>query len=245
MPDFIAVTNGSGASGYLIANGNVYPAASGGPGGMHVPGGHYTYGGPQALTKKQYHGMSDGKHPGKFRKFHIGTGPQGSGDIWDPTLKRYRQGIEFHFDGGNPGTAGCIGFQDPTAKDALIADTDKHVDVSYMSNMDQVRAEVEKKLGHKVDWSKVPAPKAPGASSGTHSKTKKGKKVKKGHPHVLVGKKRRQVAHRTAPLQGGGKIVDGSPSVFVGRERFRVSRIDDLTTDGSVLASGEATIDVG
>lgn len=244
MPEYVGTTNGAGSSGYLIANGQVYPATSGGPGGMRVPSGKYTYGGPEALRKDQYRSMTDGSgQTKKFRKFHIGTGPNGSGNIWDPTLKRYRVGIEFHYDGGSPGTAGCIGYQDNAAKDAIIADTNKHVGVTYVNNMDQVRAEIEKKLGHKVDWSKIKAPRPPG-SSGVRSKTKKGKKVKRTKPKVFVGKKKRHIVHRTASLEGGGKVIQGSRSVFVGPQRYLVSRIDDLTTDGSVIATGESSIDV-
>jgi hypothetical protein len=244
MPEYVGVTNGAGSSGYLIANGQVYPAASGGPGGMHIPSGRYTYGGAEKLAPNQYKSMTDGSSPKNFRKFHIGTGPNGGGNIWDPTLKRYRLGIEFHYDGRSPGTAGCIGYQDTAAKDALIADTDKHVGVTYVSNMDQVHAEIEKKLGHKVDWSKIKAPKTPGAGSGVRSTTKKGKKIK-GHTNVMVGPKKRHVVHRTAALEGGGQVIQGSRSVFVGPQRYLVSRIDDLTSDGSVIATGESSVDVG
>src|ERR1700737_4211778 len=99
MADFIATQSGDGATGYLNVNGNIYPATSGGTGGQYVPAGNYTYGPDLALEGKQPHTMSDGnpKNVKKFRKFHIGTGKDGDGDIWDASLGRYRKGVEFHY----------------------------------------------------------------------------------------------------------------------------------------------------
>jgi hypothetical protein len=108
-----------------------------------------------------------------FNKFHIGTGKEGSGVIWDESLKRNRLGIEFHFDGGNPGTEGCIGYQDPTAKDALIANTDKRVSVSYANSMEEVQAQMEAKVGHKIDWSKSRSPRRPSARGRGRSRRRR------------------------------------------------------------------------
>lgn len=241
MADFYGVQSGSGATGYLVVNGNVYPAASGGSKLWSIPEGKYTYGKDLALRKDQYRSMSDRKNPKNFRKFHIwGTGPDGT--IWDPRLKRYRVGIEYHYDGGNPGTAGCIGYQDVRAKDDLIADKDKSTKVDYLKNMDEVQAAIEKKLGRKVDWSKIKKPKGHGASAGEVSRTKKGNKVKKGNKTVRAGKRKRQTAHVKAPLKKGGVVKKGSAGIFVGWERFRVSGVDHMTTDGSPLGTGEDTI---
>lgn len=240
MADFFAVQNGNSGTGYLIANGNVYPAMSGSSRLHSIPAGNYTYGKDEALDPKQKT-MSDGTGMKKFRKFHIwGTGPGRA--IWDPKLKRYRVGIEFHYDGGPVGTAGCIGYQDPAAKNALIADTDKSVHVQYMNNMNDVKAAIEKKLGHKVDWSKVKAHRAGTPGVGTHSQTKKGNKVARGDHTVLAGKKKRHTAHVKAPLKKGGVVKQGSRGIFVSPARYRVSGVDHLTTDGSPIADGEDTI---
>jgi hypothetical protein len=155
-------------------NGNVYPAASGSASLQDIPQGTYNYGNAEALSEKQYYSMTDAPDRAHanaarakaFRKFHIGTGPHGSGEIYDKRIKRNRVGIEFHYDGGSPGTAGCIGYQDPAAKDALIADTDKQVRVKYVGSDAEARALVEQKLGHKVDWSKVKPRRAPGGGGG-------------------------------------------------------------------------------
>jgi hypothetical protein len=258
MADFIAVESGNSASGYLIANGNVYPAASGTSSLLDIPQGTYNYGADEALSSNQYYSMTDApnrkeakKRKGKgFRKFHIGTGPAGTGTIPDKRRpKDPRKGVEFHYDGGNPGTAGCIGYQDNAAKDALIADPNKTVTVQYVKDMDAVKAQVEQKLGHKVDWSKVsPLRKAGGGGgggSGTHSKNRKGKKVKKANRTVLLGPKNRHTAHRLSLLEGGVQIADASTTVFVGPERLGVARVDDQTTDGSPIADGESSIMVG
>lgn len=245
MADYYAVQSGSSSSGYLVTNGQVYPATSGGPTLQTIPdGSNLTYGDDVALSQKDVHGMSDGTgNKGGFRKFHIGTGPKGSGTIPDKTLGRDREGIDFHFDGGNPGTAGCIGYQDRAAQDALIADPDKTVGVHYEKDMSDVLAGIEKQLGHKVDWSKVKTVKPPAKGPGPQSKTKKGKKVKKGNATVLLGGNKRETAHKTSPLEGGGKVADSSKTVYVGKHL--VARVDDGTTDGSPLANGEPSILVG
>lgn len=251
MAQFFGTTSGDGATGYLIANGNVYPATSGGNGAQYVPAGNYTYGPAEELNnskeKHQYRTMSDGdpKTRSEFKKFHIGTGPKGSGNIWDESLGRYRTGIEFHYDGGNPGTEGCIGFQDTTARDALIDDPNKTVSVSYVKDLDEARAQVEKALGHKVDWTKVKAPKAPlNPGPGPQSTTKKGKKVAQGDTSTLSGPNHRETAHLASALEGGGEIVVASQTVFVGQDQKGVARIEDDTTAGPV-ATGEESILVG
>lgn len=254
MADFYGVPGNSNATGYLVVNGNVYPAASGTSSLGRIPQGNYTYGKDEALSNDQW-SMSNAKSKSEFqknrkkynsyRKFHIwGTGP--GGQIWDSRLKRWRQGIEFHYDGGNPGTAGCIGYQDVAAKNDLIAARaagDNSVGVHYSGSMADVKAQIEKKLGHKVDWSKVKAPKGAGAgAAGQRSKTRRGKKIKRASRSVLVGRRGLHTAHRHAELEGGGKVADGSHSIFVERERFQVAGVDHLTDDGSPIGNGEDSI---
>lgn len=247
MADFIGVQSGNGATGYLNVNGNIYPAASGGNGGQFVPAGNYTYGKNLPLAGHQWYTMSDRNraHEKNYNKFHIGTGKDSSDPIWDESLKRYREGIEFHFDGGGPGTEGCIGYQDPTAKDALIASSDKSVSVSYANSMDAVKAQMEQKVGHKIDWSKVQPPRSPvSPGPGPQSTTQRGKKVALGDTTTLSGPKHRQTAHLDSPLEGGGQVVVASTSVFVGKDKKGVARVQDNTTDGPI-DTGESSILVG
>ncbi|HEY4116551.1 MAG TPA: hypothetical protein VGM56_01795 [Byssovorax sp.] len=255
MADFIATESGNSASGYLIANGQVYPAVSGSAGLRDIPQGSYTHGDATPVRADQPT-MTDGTGRAKFREFHvIGTGPQGSlpesrsftthdhGKTTPHPNGGYRTGVELHYDGGSPGTAGCIGYQDPAAKDALIADPDKSVNVQYMADDAAVKAEVERRLGHSVDWSKVAPPRKPGSGgSGTHTKTKKGKHVRRASHTVLVGPKARQLAHKTAALDGGDVVAEGNATVLVEPGRYPVARVDHMTTDGSPLADGEDSV---
>jgi hypothetical protein len=247
MADFIGVQNGDGATGYLNVNGNIYPATSGGNGGQYVPAGNYYYGKDLPLEGHQWWTMSDRNraHEKNYRKIHIGTAKDGGGDIWDASQNRWRSGIEFHFDGGGPGTEGCIGYQDLAAKNDLINDTNKQVSVTYAGSMDEVKAAMEKKVGHPIDWSKVKAPNAPEhPGDGPQSKTKKNKKVKVGDATTLSGPKHRQTAHLASALEGGGEVTMASNTVFVGRDRKGVARVMDDTTDGPI-GNGEPSIEVG
>src|SRR5215468_10736842 len=122
MPDFIGVENGTNAQGYLIANGNVYPAVSGTSRLWDIPQGTYTYGHdvPLEQGKGQWKSMTDGNpaHHNQYRKFHIGTGPNQDSFI-DPRTGRRREGIDFHFT-PRTGSAGCIAYQDNAALGSLI-----------------------------------------------------------------------------------------------------------------------------
>lgn len=248
-----------GSEGYLVTNGNVYPALSGpwtakdmtrGTGG-DIPPGQYTYGDSRAATGKSFKDPNS-KKGGVF--FPIGTGPD-QAPIHDgrPGHAQTRTDVGFHFDGGNPGTNGCIGYQQVEAQEALEADTSKTLTVHpYSSSLDQVHADIEAKLGHKVDWNKVEEGRRHWAGQGpvtpaadVHSKNVRGRRVKKGVPSVGLGKRRRHTAHLESPLEGGVQVAQASNSVFVGPERKRVARVNDQTTDGSPLADGEGTILVG
>jgi hypothetical protein len=264
MPSYFGVENGPYSSGYLVANGNVYPAVSGFPGwsshpdGLRdIPAGSYTHQDGVPLREDQRKSMSDNESDiSNFRQFLIiGSGPNGT----IPEKRSYttidgiahpnggsRDGIEMHFDGKPYGTAGCIGYQDPAAKDAIIADPDKSVNVQYLADDEAVKRAIELRLGHLVDWTKIKPPVTPGTSgssgSGTQSTTKKGKKVETGQPNVLVGPKQRQVIHKQSMLEGGGQVLEGNPTVLVGEGQLPVSRVAHMTTDGSPLADGEATV---
>jgi hypothetical protein len=117
--------------------------------------------------------------------------------------------------------------------------------VSYASSLEDAQKQMEAKVGHKIDWSKVKAPRAPlHPGPGPQSKTKKGKKVALGDPTTLSGTSHRQTAHLDSPLEGGGKVVMASNTVFVGKDRKGVARVMDDTTDGPI-ADGEPSILVG
>jgi hypothetical protein len=245
---YVGVRDGNHSQGLLAVNDNVFPAASGNATHLDIPEGNYTYGDEMALEKKQRRTMTDGKGPMKnFGKFPIGTGPKGEGDLPDARRpKTPRTVIRLHYDGGSIGTEGCIGFQDNAAKDALIANPDKRISVIYVKNIEEARALIEQKLGHKVDWSKVKpnrTPEASGKGDGTHSKNRKGKKVKKANRRVLSGPRRRQTAQRLSLLEGGVQVADASTTVFI--EGLGVARVNDMTTDGSPVADGEGSILVG
>jgi hypothetical protein len=262
MPSYFGTesTNayGSTSSGYLIANGNVYPAVSGGGKFSDIPAGSYTHNDGETPRADQPT-MTDGTGRQKFLKFLV-VGSAAGGNIHEKRAYwskekgqpwQYhpnggdRDGIELHYDGGNPGTAGCIGYQDPAAKQAIVDDPDKSVNVQYLDSDDAVKRAVELRLGHPVDWTKVNAPKKPGAAaagSGVQSTTKKGKKVDKGHTKVLVGPKSRYIGHKQAALIGGGMVAEGNPTVVVGTERYPVARLEHMTTDGSPVADGESSV---
>jgi hypothetical protein len=259
MPSYFGVESsnywGTTSQGYIIANGNVYPAVSGGGRFTDVPAGSYTHNDGQ-VPRKDQPTMTDGTGRQKFLKFLV-VGSAAGGNIhekrpyWSKEKGqpwKYhpngddRDGIELHYDGGNPGTAGCIGYQDPAAKDDIVADPDKSVNVQYLSDMDAVKRAVELRLGHPVDWNKVNAPKPPVASAAPQSKTKKGTKVDKKHTKVLVGPKQRYIGHKQAALLGGGMVAEGNPTVVVGPEQYPVARVEHMTTDGTPVADGEETV---
>ncbi len=260
--DYYGVEAGSsdavGSEGYLVTNGNVYPALSGpwtakdmtrGTGG-DIPPGQYTYGNSHAAAGKSYKDPKS-KKGGVF--FPIGTGPN-QAPIHDgrPGHAQTRTDVGFHFDGGNPGTNGCIGYQQVEAQESLESDPNKTLDVHpYASSVTDAQKQIEAQLGHPVDWKKVEegrrhwAGEGPVGGSGVHSQTKKKHKVKKGVTSVHLGKKGRQTAHLESPLDSGDQVADASTSVFAGPERKRVARVNDQTTDGSPLADGEDSILVG
>jgi uncharacterized Zn-binding protein involved in type VI secretion len=217
--------------------------------GGDIPPGQYTYGDPKAAPGKSYKDPNSTR-PGVF--FPIGTGPN-QDPIVDgrPGHAKVRHDIGFHFDGGNPGTNGCIGYQQIGAQDSLTNDPDKTLTVHpYSSSLAETRAAIEAKVG-KVDWDKVEEGRrhwpgeGPVQATDVHSKTKKGHKVKKGSTSVNSGPKARQTAHLESPLESGDQVADASKTVFVDPAQKRVARVNDQTTDGSPLADGVGSILVG
>lgn len=257
---FIGTEDGNSASGYIVANGNVYPAVSGSSKFRDIPEGTHNYGSKEHPKKSQWT-MTDAKNKAagaarasSFWKWHIGPDKNGGGTIHDdrsfttPEGNSYpnggeREGVDFHWDGAKPGTAGCIGFQDRGAEAALDADPDQTVQVEYMADDAAMKAEIEKRLGACVDWSKVKAPNKPAsAGGGTQLKTKKGTKVDKAHSSLLIGPQYREFAHQQAMLQGGGCVTQGNGTLLIGPEKYPASCVEHMTTDGSPIGNGEDSV---
>jgi hypothetical protein len=262
MASYFGVENGNTSSGYLIANGNVYPAVSGFPpwpgsdGFRDIPAGSYTYQSGQPLdpAQGQYKSMSDGSGGPQYLQFMIiGSGKDGkipekrsfttrdNGVVTKHPNGGLRDGIEAHFDGQPNGTAGCVGYQDNAAAADLTADPDKSMNVQYLGSQEAVQRAVELRLGHLVDWTKIAKPKTPGTTDGPQSKTKKGTKVR-GNSGVRVGPNLREIVHQHAMLEGGGMVLEGNRTVVVGTEQYPVSRVAHMTSDGSPIADGEPSI---
>jgi uncharacterized Zn-binding protein involved in type VI secretion len=82
--------------------------------------------------------------------------------------------------------------------------------------------------------------------TGVQAVTHKGNALTTGAPHrVHIGKHKRHLGHKHFKLSNGAKVAQGSSTVFVGTERYAVARVGDQTTDGSPIAVGEDSIDVG
>jgi hypothetical protein len=262
MAEYIATQTSTGKSagttGYLIVNGNVYPATSGGWAKGYLPAGSYAYGRPENLASDQHNSMArgDGDHK-SFKKFRVLSvaGPyKGQPLIEDARVGEPRTGIMLHYDGQYtaraPGTAGCIGYQDPSAKDALINSQragDSSIKVTYVKDMDEVKRLVAQRApGVDVEKVQKPVRAGPvGRGAEVTSQNRKGKRVKLGQNDVLAGQKSLAMAHLTSPLTGGAEIAKGSSTVFVGPQQYQVARVDDPTTDGSEIADGVESVMVG
>ncbi len=166
---FIAVTNGSRADGYLIANRQTFAARSGrlladtDPARIvngrslergEVPPGTYRIGEAMPLSGKNKLTMTDGKSDvSRFQKFAIeptasnrvkmSDGTWGVRDVRYPTEPRSL--LRFHYDGDRPGSEGCIVYDDMRAQAALIQAqrADPEVRVEYLNSQVEVRARVK------------------------------------------------------------------------------------------------------
>jgi hypothetical protein len=266
----IPSSDSMGADGYIVTpDGNVYSAVSGpwsdtasgvarGTGGDVPDGKTYTYGKPEQKTNSAYH--PKGAKSGPF--FPIGTGPEGAGAI--PDGRKYgkkqqhakqRTDVGFHFNGNmQNGSYGCIAVYD---NDALtsIGDPASNGTVTvhpYASDMDSVHQQIEQQVGHPVNWDAIDKkrphlwpgePAVHGDSIPTYNTWMKS--VTDAHKNVRSGPKRRQTAKKTAELQGGVTVVAASQTVFIGPEQVGVARVNDPTSDGGVLKTGEGSILVG
>ncbi len=158
---FIAVDTGYRADGYLVVNGIVFVARSGGLGAGpdwkptkkgddasrprgEIPQGTYKLGPPERLNqgRRQNITMADGSaNWDRFRKFDIaGVGTtlaRGGGIVDERYPTEPRTGLKFHYDGDEKGSSGCIVYDDPKAQDALTAAQargDNVVEVIYVES---------------------------------------------------------------------------------------------------------------
>lgn len=84
------------------------------------------------------------------------------------------------------------------------------------------------------------------SASGVQGITKHGSLLAFGEDHrVYIGPEQRHLSHREATLVGGGSVTQGSATVVVGKPQYAVARVTDMTTDGSPIAIGEHTVQVG
>jgi hypothetical protein len=268
MTTFIAVQNGNQAQGYLVTNGEAFTARSGSNayGRGNIPAGDYKVGEAQDVRYDQRNSMAKGNQRG-FKKFLIsGVGPTnaGGGLIKDKRYpKKPREGIMFHYDGNNPGTEGCIGYDDVRAQTALQnarAAGDKDVHVVYVKSDAEARAMAKKLTGKDPppmtrgfgnNGPRKPAAKKPkrrkkaSQRRGDTSRIRHGARMAQGEPTVVLGQKMLMAAHVDAAHTGGGKVAKGSNSVYVGKRMLAFGRVSDPTTDGSELATGEPSVMVG
>jgi hypothetical protein len=118
--------------------------------------------------------------------------------------------------------------------------------VDYSSQtLEEAQKKIEAQAGKSIDWTKIAKPIPPRGTNpggGDQSQTKKGGKVKAKDHQVMVGTKRRLIAHREAPLEGGGMVAQGTRSIKVGREQYDVAAVTHDTTDGSPIANGEDSV---
>lgn len=237
----VEAPGGYGSYGYLyFDDGSVFPANSGNAHSLDTPEGKWAVG-------KSLYDPLNGKGHEKRHLYPIGTSEDTPmPDPRDKKQKGKRYYIEAHYSHGSftRGSLGCIAYQDNRAVSEWAKTDTVTVDHSGQS-LEDVRAKIEKQLGHTVDWSKVKAP-VPQAGTGLgeseRSKTKKGSQIKAEDHGVVIGKKKRKVAHRQASLEGGGQVTKGTQSIKVGRQQQDVAAVTHDTTDGSPIATGEDSV---
>jgi hypothetical protein len=98
----------------------------------------------------------------------------------------------------------------------------------------------------KADAEEKPKPAKKAKTTPKSSKKKeaspKGKHVYNGEPSVMLGVKRRMMAHLESPHTGGGAIADGNRTILVGRLQLAASRVGDATTDGLAVKTGQEDV---
>ncbi|MBK6513865.1 MAG: hypothetical protein IPG04_07005 [Polyangiaceae bacterium] len=171
--DFVGVTHGNASYGQLIGGGNVIPVVSGKFGNGYVPAGKYSLDKPQATSEKSM--VPPGKKSThKYRLAAIGKPTKvinGKVHFWDERVGKWREGILIHYDGGTPGTLGCIGYIDPKHEGALkemLADGGK-VNVTYHDSVAAAQAHAKTLSGKDAPASDF-ANKYGGGGSGAKKK---------------------------------------------------------------------------
>jgi len=245
---FIGTTDGQVASGYLVANGDVYAARSGAHlyGRGHAPAGTYELGDGDPLASSESKSMAqEGSDWTTARKFEIaGVGPsyeynakEGKDGIKDPRFPdNSRTGIRFHFDGKKPGTEGCVGYDDPAAQTSLTSAYDagdREVQIIYVKTAAEAR-EMAKRLSGKeppVDLrsEELAATKPAPVEEKPKAAAKPGK-GKKGE---------------TSKTKKGARLTQGEPTVRLGQKQLLAAHVDARHSGGGRIAEGSPTVFVG
>ena len=256
--DFVGVTHGNASYGQLIGGGNVIPVVSGKFGNGYVPAGKYSLDKPQATSEKSM--VPPGKKSThKYRLAAIGKPTKvinGKVHFWDERVGKWREGILIHYDGGTPGTLGCIGYIDPKHEGALkemLADGGK-VNVTYHDSVAAAQAHAKTLSGkdapasdfaNKYGGGGSGATKKKPSGKGKPSKTKKGAQATKGERSVRIGKAGLQAMPRTGKVTGG-KVKKGTKKkVFLGKKRLAWARDTDPTTQGPLVVDAQHQVFVG
>lgn len=235
---------GNGAYGYYLhADGTVDPISSGRADLLDTPEGTW------AIGPREHDGLHQGKNAYKYRLHPVGTGLYTP--IPDPRYKGkdhpgQRTEVEIHNQHGTmtSGSHGCVADQNEAGVDKVGKDGTLTVDYSSHS-LEEAQKKIEAQAGKSIDWTKIAKPVPPRGTtpgSGDQSKTKKGGKVKAKNLQVMVGRNQRLIAHREAPLEGGGMVAQGTSSIKVGWEQYDVAAVTHDTTDGSPIANGEDSV---
>jgi hypothetical protein len=247
---FIAVDNGNRADGYLVANGDVYAARSGGWGRGEIPEGVYELGGPEGLNSRLGQNRSMAKKGSdwtKFKKFGIaGVGPSKGFNkkegLWGLADPRYpdaaRTGVKFHFDGPPYGSEGCIAYDDPAAQQSLIdahKAGDTRVEVIY------VKTDAEAHAMAKTLSGKEP----PANTIRGYGRPEGGGRDLEPAPRA----RRRRPASRqrgdTSRIKKGPRMAEGETSVLLGEKMLVAAHVQARHTGGGRIAEGSNSVYVG
>ena len=241
---YFGTLNGQGSSGWVVPPDGQIDTMRSGPHGLgNIPEGEYNMVDLQKTDEKSMHPKGTNKTGTKIRLAAKGvTKKDKNGRPWIPDL-RYPQGrtdVLIHYDGpsskSNPrngdGSFGCATFDnfDGTTQSLTNAynNGDRNFTVKHFKTEAEARAAAEAYRKKRLQQ----------RSDADPSKTNKGAKVAKGEETVLLGTEQRCAAHRDCPVDDGSKIAQHSPSIYVGRMKYPMSGVDDLTTNGAMVATG-------
>jgi len=254
----VSGTNARGVSysdGYLVTNGQVFTAGSGGYGNGMVPFGQYQMHNPEALTSNNPDSMVPaGWRRDQARKVRIsGVGDRDAGYdrqhgylIDDPAHPgNPRWGELLHYN-ANRRTEGCIGYDDPAAQGALatsIASGKTSLEVFQVPNRQaaQTLADVYAHPENYQDFHD----RHPNWARSAPTKTEQGDQVTQGQQDVVLGDQQLRAAPQDTPLVSGDRTDEGSPTVRVGNRQRPFSRQGDRTQRGQRLRTGVPSVQIG